>query len=310
MIVSDRRRMMLWTALVPAVSACWKTFAFTPAKKNDSAFARELASLADVYVNDAFATAHRAHASTEGVTHFLEQSLAGLLIAREIEMLSRTLDAPDRPFATIVGGAKVSSKIGVLDSLLDRVDVLVIGGAMAFTFLSARGIATGKSLVEPDLLPNYCRDLEEKAKLNGVQIVLPVDVVCAAEIKEGALARIVELDDLGGIPDDLMGLDVGPKTSQAIDEALASCRSILWNGPMGVFETKGFETATYHLVDTLVVLTEVGVTTIVGGGDSVAALTAKGVDDRLLTHISTGGGASLEFIEGRELPGVSCLDDV
>jgi phosphoglycerate kinase len=274
-------------------------------EKNEKEFVKKLASLGDLYVNDAFGTAHRAHASTEGVAHIIKPALAGFLMEKEIQHLSQALDNPVRPFATIIGGAKVSSKIGVLENLLGKADVLVIGGAMAFTFLRAQGKQTGKSLVEEDKV-DFCRDLLEKAKAKGVTIVLPLDVVCAKEIKEGTPTVTVDVDN---IPADQMGLDVGPKTSELIDKELSKCKTILWNGPLGVFETKGFEKATYHVIDTLVKLTAGGVKTIVGGGDSVAALGAKGVDPDKLTHVSTGGGASLEFIEGLELPGVACLDE-
>lgn len=274
-------------------------------EKNEKEFVKNLASLGDLYVNDAFGTAHRAHASTEGVSHIIKPALAGYLMEKEIQHLSQALDNPARPFATIIGGAKVSSKIGVLENLLGKADVIVIGGAMAFTFLKAQGKQTGKSLVEEDKV-DFCRELLEKAKAKGVTIVLPVDVVCAKEIKEGTATVTVDVDN---IPADQMGLDVGPKTSELIDKELSKCKTILWNGPLGVFETKGFEKATYHVIDTLVKLTADGVKTIVGGGDSVAALGAKGVDPDKLTHVSTGGGASLEFIEGLELPGVACLDE-
>jgi len=273
-------------------------------EKNEKEFVKKLGALGDVYVNDAFGTAHRAHASTEGVSHIVKPALAGFLMEKEIHHLSQALDNPVRPFATIIGGAKVSSKIGVLENLLGKADVIVIGGAMAFTFLKAQGKQTGKSLVEEDKV-DFCRELLEKAKAKGVTIVLPVDVVCAREIKEGAESITVDVDH---IPADMMGLDVGPKTSELIDQELSKCKTILWNGPLGVFETKGFEKATYHVIDTLVKLTASGVKTIVGGGDSVAALGAKGVEPEKLTHVSTGGGASLEFIEGLELPGVACLD--
>ncbi|HEY9755458.1 MAG TPA: phosphoglycerate kinase [Oculatellaceae cyanobacterium] len=274
-------------------------------EKNDEAFAKQLASLADIYVNDAFGTAHRAHASTAGVTKFLRPAFAGFLIDREAQMLGQCLNSPVRPFATIIGGAKVSSKIGVLENLLGRVDVMVIGGAMAFSFLKARGVEVGKSLVEDDRL-DYCRKLEAEAQAKNVQLILPVDVVCASEIKPDAVKTTVKVDS---IPADQMGLDVGPETIKLVDEALDKCKTILWNGPMGVFEVEGFEKATFAVVDTLVELTKKGVTTVVGGGDSVAALGAKNIDNKQLTHVSTGGGASLEFIEGLELPGIACLDD-
>lgn len=273
-------------------------------EKNDPDFARQLADLADLYVNDAFGAAHRAHASTEGVSHFLTPSLAGVLMDKEISMLASALNNPQRPVATIIGGAKVSSKIGVLDNLLDKVDVIVIGGAMAFTFLKAQGLETGKSLVEEDRL-DYCLKLEKKAKELGVKLILPRDVVCTPELKAGQKTVTVKVDS---IPADLMGLDVGPETVAEVKEALESARTILWNGPMGVFEIEEFQNGTFEIIDTLVRLTrEKGVKTIVGGGDSVAALKEKKVDNSALTHVSTGGGASLEFLEGIELPGIACL---
>lgn len=275
-------------------------------EKNDAEFAKKLASLADVYVNDAFGTAHRAHASTEGVSKHLKPCLAGLLVDKEIRMLSQALIDPVRPFATIIGGAKVSTKIGVLDNLLKSVDVMVIGGAMAFTFLRARGIETGKSLVEEDKL-DYCRELEAKAQARGVKLVLPIDVVCAPEIKEGTEICGVSIFH---IPKDQMGLDVGPETSKHIRDALSRCKTILWNGPLGVFEVTGFEQGTWDLIEYLVYLTsKKGAKTIVGGGDSVAALTASGTQFESLTHVGTGGGATLEYLEGIELPGIACLDD-
>jgi phosphoglycerate kinase len=275
-------------------------------EKNDTAFAEKLSKLGDLYVNDAFGTAHRAHASTEGVTKFLRPAVAGFLVSKEIEMLSSALDDATcaHPFATIIGGAKVSSKIGVIENLLNKVDVLVIGGAMAFSFLKAKGLKVGKSLVEEDRIA-YCLELEKKAAEKGVKLILPVDVVVASEIKAGVATKTVSVD---AIPDDMMGLDVGPQTVEKIKAALSNCKTILWNGPLGVFEVAGFEKGTWALIDDLVTLTDSGVHTIVGGGDSVSALKQKGVEDAKLTHVGTGGGASLEFLEGIELPGIACLD--
>ncbi|HEY9774123.1 MAG TPA: phosphoglycerate kinase [Planktothrix sp.] len=293
-------------ALKPGEVLLLENVRFYPEEeKNDPEFAKKLAALADVYVNDAFGAAHRAHASTEGVTKHVRPALAGMLMEKEIRHLSQALDDPTRPFATIIGGAKVSSKIGVLENLLHRVDVMIIGGAMAFSFLKARGLNVGKSLVEDDRL-EYCRKLDKEARQRGVNLILPVDVVCAKEIKPGSATTIVAVDE---IPADQMGLDVGPETTKLIDAALAECKTILWNGPMGVFEIEGFEKGTYKLIDTLVARTKAGCKTIVGGGDSVSALGQKGVHDYQLTHVSTGGGASLEFIEGIQLPGIACLDE-
>jgi phosphoglycerate kinase len=293
-------------ALQPGEICLLENVRFHPEEeKNEDAFAKQLASLADVYVNDAFGTAHRAHASTEGVSKYLRPSLAGFLIDRESEILGQCLNSPVRPFATIIGGAKVSSKIGVLENLLTRVDVMVIGGAMAFSFLKARGINVGKSLVEDDRL-EYCTKLEKEAKERGVTIILPVDVVCATEIKTEAVKTTVNVDS---IPSEQMGLDLGPQSIELIDASLDNCKTILWNGPMGVFEVEGFERATFAVVDKLVELTRKGTITVVGGGDSVAALAARQMENSQLTHVSTGGGASLEFIEGLVLPGIACLDD-
>lgn len=272
-------------------------------EKNDKEFSKQLAELADVYVNDAFGTAHRAHASTAGVSEFVAASYAGFLLEKEVKMLSSALDNPKRPVATIIGGAKVSSKIGVLDNLIDKVDTIIIGGAMAFTFLKAQGKQVGKSLVEADRM-DYCKELMEKATKHNVKIILPKDVVCAKAIEESAETKIVSIDN---IPEDQMGLDVGPESIKEIEAALESSKTVLWNGPLGVFETKGFEKGTFAIVKKLVELTQKGCITVVGGGDSVAALAACGVEPESLTHVSTGGGASLEFLEGKELPGIACL---
>ncbi len=273
-------------------------------EKNDPSFAKQLASLADMYVNDAFGTAHRAHASTEGVTKHLKPCLAGFLMEKELNALSSALFNPVRPFACIIGGSKVSSKMGVLDNLLERVDVLVIGGAMAFSFLKAQGKQVGKSLVEDDKL-DFCRQLIEKAKAKGVNLVLPVDVVVAPELKAGVKSEVVSID---AIPCDQMGLDLGPKSIEKIKEALRGAKTVLWNGPLGVFEITGFEKATYAVIGELIELTKQGAKTIIGGGDSLAAIEAYGAADHYFSHVSTGGGASLEFLEGVELPGVAALD--
>lgn len=273
-------------------------------EKNDPSFAKQLASLADMYVNDAFGTAHRAHASTEGVTKHVKPCLAGFLMEKELNALSSALFNPVRPFACIIGGSKVSSKMGVLDNLLERVDVLVIGGAMAFSFLKAQGKTVGKSLVEDDKL-DFCRRLIEKAKAKGVNLVLPVDVVVAPELKPGVKSEVVSID---AIPADQMGLDLGPKSIEKIHEALKGSKTVLWNGPLGVFEIAGFEKATNAVIDDLIELTKKGSKTIIGGGDSLAAIEAYGAADHYFSHVSTGGGASLEFLEGIELPGVAALD--
>ncbi len=271
---------------------------------NDPAFAEKLASIADLYVNDAFGTAHRAHASTEGVTKFLKPSVAGLLIEKELEYLQSAIESPKRPLAAIVGGSKVSSKIGVIETLLDKVDKLLIGGGMVFTFYKARGLNVGKSLVEEDKL-ELAKSLEIKAKEKGVQLLLPVDVVVADNFAPDANAQTVSVEN---IPDGWMGLDIGPKSIEEFKTALSECKSVIWNGPMGVFEFDKFAAGTEAIAHTLAELTPKGTTTIIGGGDSVAAVEKVGLASQM-SHISTGGGASLELLEGKELPGIAALDE-
>ena len=273
-------------------------------EKNDPEFAKQLASLADLYVNDAFGTAHRAHASTEGVTHYLKPSVAGFLIEKELKYLQNAIENPQRPLAAIVGGSKVSSKIGVIETLLDKVDKLFIGGGMIFTFYKARGLSVGKSLVEEDKL-ELARALEAKAKEKGVELLLPTDVVVADNFAADANAQTVSIDN---IPDGWMGLDIGPDSIKVFQDALSQCKSVIWNGPMGVFEFDKFAKGTEAIAHTLAGLTKQGVTTIIGGGDSVAAVEKVGVADQM-SHISTGGGASLELLEGKELPGIAALDE-
>ncbi|MBW4488587.1 MAG: phosphoglycerate kinase [Trichocoleus desertorum ATA4-8-CV12] len=273
-------------------------------EKNDPEFAKKLASLADLYVNDAFGTAHRAHASTEGVTHYLKPSVAGILIEKELKYLQNAIENPQRPLAAIVGGSKVSSKIGVIETLLDKVDKLFIGGGMIFTFYKARGLSVGKSLVEEDKL-DLARALEAKAKEKGVELLLPTDVVVADNFAADANAQTVSIEN---IPDGWMGLDIGPDSIKVFQDALGQCKSVIWNGPMGVFEFDKFAQGTEAIAHTLADLTKQGVTTIIGGGDSVAAVEKVGVADQM-SHISTGGGASLELLEGKELPGIAALDE-
>ncbi len=273
-------------------------------EKNDPAFAEKLASIADLYVNDAFGTAHRAHASTEGVTKFLKPSVAGLLIEKELQYLQNAIENPQRPLAAIVGGSKVSSKIGVIETLLDKVDKLLIGGGMVFTFYKARGLAVGKSLVEEDKL-ELAKTLEAKAKEKGVDLLLPTDVVVADNFAPDANTQIVSVEN---IPDGWMGLDIGPDSIKTFQEALSQCKSVIWNGPMGVFEMEKFAKGTEAIAHTLAELTPKGTTTIIGGGDSVAAVEKVGVASQM-SHISTGGGASLELLEGKELPGIAALDE-
>jgi phosphoglycerate kinase len=273
-------------------------------EKNDPAFAEKLASVADLYVNDAFGTAHRAHASTEGVTKYLKPSVAGLLIEKELEYLQSAIENPKRPLAAIVGGSKVSSKIGVIETLLDKVDKLLIGGGMVFTFYKARGLAVGKSLVEEDKL-ELAKALEAKAKEKGVDLLLPTDVVVADNFSPDANTQTVSVDS---IPDGWMGLDIGPDSVKTFQAALEQCKSVIWNGPMGVFEMDKFAKGTEAIAHTLAELTPKGTSTIIGGGDSVAAVEKVGLADQM-SHISTGGGASLELLEGKELPGIAALDE-
>nr|WP_199290652.1 phosphoglycerate kinase [Synechococcus elongatus] len=271
---------------------------------NDAEFAKALASLADIYVNDAFGAAHRAHASTAGVTEYLSPCVAGYLLEKELQYLQAAIDNPQRPLAAIVGGSKVSSKIGVIETLLDKCDKLLIGGGMIFTFYKAQGLSVGGSLVEEDKL-DLARSLMAKAQEKGVQLLLPVDVVVADKFAPDANAKTVAID---AIPDGWMGLDIGPESVKQFEEALADCRSVIWNGPMGVFEFDQFAVGTEAIARSLAGLTRKGATTIIGGGDSVAAVEKVGVASEM-SHISTGGGASLELLEGKVLPGVAALDD-
>ena len=277
---------------------------FAEEEANDAGFARKLASLAEVYVNDAFGAAHRAHASTEGVTKFLSPSVAGYLMEKELQYLQGAIDEPKRPLAAIVGGSKVSSKIGVLESLIDKCDKVLIGGGMIFTFYKARGLSVGKSLVEEDKL-SLAKALEEKAKLKGVQLLLPTDVVLADNFAPDANSQLSSIDS---IPEGWMGLDIGPDSVKAFQAALADCQTVIWNGPMGVFEFEKFANGTNSIATTLAELSAKGCCTIIGGGDSVAAVEKAGLAEKM-SHISTGGGASLELLEGKSLPGVAALDE-
>jgi len=273
-------------------------------EKNDPEFAKKLASVADLYVNDAFGTAHRAHASTEGVTKYLSPSVAGLLVEKELKFLQDAIENPKRPLAAIVGGSKVSSKIGVIETLIDKVDKIFLGGGMIFTFYKARGMSVGSSLVEDDKL-ELARTLEAKAKAKGVQFLLPTDVLVADKFSAEANTQIVSVD---AIPDGWMGLDIGPDSIKTFQAALADVKSVIWNGPMGVFEIDKFAKGTEAIAHTLAQLTPTGTTTIIGGGDSVAAVEKVGLAGQM-SHISTGGGASLELLEGKVLPGIAALDE-
>lgn len=275
---------------------------------NDPDFAKQLAANADLYVNDAFGTAHRAHASTEGVTHYLSPSVAGYLIEKELNYLQAAIETPQRPLAAIIGGSKVSSKIGVIDTLLEKCDKLLIGGGMIFTFYKARGLNVGGSLVEEDKL-ELAKSLEIKAKEKGIEFLLPSDVVVANYFpKNDKPAPDTQIVSIDAIPDGWMGLDIGPESVKVFQDALADCKTIIWNGPMGVFEVDQFAVGTEAIARTLADLTPKGVTTIIGGGDSVAAVEKVGLAEQM-SHISTGGGASLELLEGKVLPGIAALDE-
>ncbi len=267
-------------------------------EKNDPAFSKQLASLADIYVNDAFGAAHRAHASTEGIAKHLP-AVAGFLLAKEIEYFSKALENPDRPFVTILGGAKVSDKIKVIENLLSKVDGLLIGGAMAYTFLKSQGLAIGKSkLDEPGI--DIAKQILAKAKQEKIEILLPVDHVVSQEISENAPTKVVD-----EIPEGWMAVDIGPKTVQEFSKRLSASKMVIWNGPVGIFEMKPFANGTKQLADTL---SKLKATTIIGGGDTAAAVKEFGYEEKM-SHVSTGGGASLEFLEGIELPGVRALNN-
>lgn len=267
-------------------------------EKNDPEFAKELASLADIYVSDAFGTVHRAHASTAGVAAYLP-AYAGLLVLKELSVMGKALEEPARPFVAVLGGAKVSDKIGVINNLLSKADTIIIGGGMAYTFIKAMGYEIGKSLLEEDKL-DYARSMIEKAKEKNVKLLLPVDTAVGSEFAPDCERKVVKVSE---IPADWMGMDIGPETIKLFSDAVKSAATVVWNGPMGVFEFDAFAQGTEAMAKALA---ESGAVTIVGGGDSAAAVEKLGYADKM-THISTGGGASLEFLEGLELPGVACL---
>ena len=269
--------------------------------KNEDNFSKELASLADVYVDDAFGSSHRAHCSTVGVTKFVKESAVGYLMEKEIAYLGNAVNNPVRPFAAVLGGAKVSDKINVINNLLEKVDILVIGGGMAYTFIKALGGNIGNSLLEADKV-DYAADMIKKAQEKGVKLLLPIDTVIVKEFKNEAESDIVPT---GLIPDGWMGVDIGPETIKLFSEALKEAKTVVWNGPMGVFEFSNFAKGTEAIAH---VLADIDGTTIIGGGDSAAAVNQLGYGDKM-SHISTGGGASLEFLEGKELPGVAAVDD-
>ena len=272
-------------------------------EKNDPEFAKKLASLADVYVNDAFGTAHRAHASTEGVTKYLK-GYAGFLMEKEIKFLSQLLENPARPFVAILGGAKISGKIDVIENLLAKVNTLIIGGGMAYTFFKARGVDVGHSLVEADKI-GLAREILKKAIDRGVPLMLPIDHVVAEKFDANAESKIVTR---AGIPSEWQGMDIGPETITKFGHAIKKAKTIFWNGPMGVFEFDKFSKGTTAIAKMVADATAQGAVSVIGGGDSVAAVEKAGLADKM-THISTGGGASLEFVEGKTLPGIACLQD-
>ena len=273
-------------------------------EKNDPEFAKQLASLAEIYVNDAFGTAHRAHASTSGVADYLP-AVCGFLIQKEIDVMGKALDDPDRPFVAILGGAKVADKLTVIENLLGKVDTLIIGGGMAYTFLAAQGKSIGTSLFDDTKL-DYCKEMLAKAEKNGVKLLLPADTVVAKAFPDPIDAAIdVKTVSSDCIPADMMGLDIGEKTRELFADAIKSAKTVVWNGPMGVFENPTLAAGTIAVAKALA---DSGATTIVGGGDSAAAVEQLGFADKI-THISTGGGASLEFLEGKQLPGITCLND-
>lgn len=269
--------------------------------KNEENYSKELASLAEIFVNDAFGTAHRAHCSTVGAGEFLEARVCGYLIQKELDFLGSAVENPKRPFLAILGGAKVSDKLGVINNLLEKVDTLIIGGGMAYTFIKALGHEIGTSLLEEDKI-DYAKEMIAKAEAKGVKLLLPIDVVYADRFAEDAQPHITEGRD---IPSDCMGLDIGPKTVELFTEAVKSSKTIVWNGPMGVFEFENFAKGTKAIAQSMA---ETDAITIIGGGDSAAAVNQMGFGERM-SHISTGGGASLEFLEGKELPGIAALDN-
>ena len=273
--------------------------------KNGEAFSKELGSLADIFVNDAFGTAHRAHCSTVGVVSYVKEAVAGYLIGKELKYLGNAVDAPVRPFVTILGGAKVADKLSVIENLLNKADTLIIGGGMAYTFLAAKGYGVGTSLLDEEKI-DYCRDMLKKAEEKGVKILLPIDCTIAKSFPDPIDAEIaVQIVDADKIPGDFMSLDIGPKTAELFANEVKNAKTVVWNGPMGVFENPILAKGTIAVAKSLA---ETDAVTVIGGGDSAAAVNTLGFGDKM-THISTGGGASLEFLEGKELPGIAALND-
>ncbi len=274
-------------------------------EKNDESFSRQLAELGDVYVNDAFGTAHRAQASTEGVTHFIKTCAAGYLMQKELDYLGSALGEPERPYCAILGGAKISGKIDVIMNLFDKVDTLIIGGGMAFTFFKSQGKEIGKSLLEEEKI-SLAKEVLKKSEQTKMKFLLPVDVVVASEFKNDSPSETVKVDN---IPADKMGLDIGDETIKLFSDELLKSRTIVWNGPMGVFEMDNFAKGTFAIAKVLAEATKKGAITVIGGGDSAAAIAKAGLDGKV-SHVSTGGGASLEFLEGKILPGVEALSNL
>lgn len=299
-VVSDRVKEMASGLNPGGVMLLQNTRFRKEEEKNEDDFAKELASLADLYVNDAFGTSHRAHASNVGVSKYLPSAL-GYLVEKEVSIMGKALDNPERPFVAILGGAKVSDKIGVIENLLSKVDAIIIGGGMAFTFLRAKGYEVGTSLLEEDKV-QLAKDLMVKAKENGVAMVLPVDVVVAKEFKNDTSFKTVPAD---GIPADMMGLDIGSESIELFENVIREAKTVVWNGPMGVFEMDNFNKGTYAVANALV---KSGAITIVGGGDSASAVEKAGLAEKI-THVSTGGGASLELLEGKILPGIDAISE-
>jgi phosphoglycerate kinase len=274
-------------------------------EKNDPSFAKQLAELGDVYINDAFGSAHRAHASTEGVTKFIKVCAAGYLMQKELDYLGGAITNPKRPYLAILGGAKISGKIDVINNLLDKVDTLIVGGGMAFTFYKAMGKEIGTSLLEAEKV-DLAKEVLENAKKAGIKFLLPTDVVVASEFKNESPSSVVSID---AIPSDKMGLDIGPESIKSFSSEVMKAKTIVWNGPMGVFEMDNFAKGTFAIAKALADATSNGAITVIGGGDSAAAISKAGLKDKV-SHVSTGGGASLEFLEGKALPGVVALNDV
>ena len=273
--------------------------------KNIEEFSKELASLADCYVDDAFGSCHRAHCSTEGVTKFLSPCVAGYLIGKELDIMGKALENPERPFVAVLGGAKIADKLNVIDNLLEKVDTLIIGGGMAFTFLNAMGYGVGKSLLDETKI-EYCRNMMAKADEKGIKLLLPIDIVCIKDFPDPIDAAVETVTvDADKIPADMEGCDIGPKTCELYAAAVKEAKTVIWNGPMGVFENPTLAAGTLAVAQAMA---DSDAVTIIGGGDSAAAVEQMGLGDKM-THISTGGGASLEYLEGKVLPGVACLDE-